>query len=282
MASSSTGFPSDDEAPVYSRLRDFQKHFGLSRSGMRLYEEAGIFTPPRDSSNNYRVISMSNGVRMSLALAYARYGIRLKDAGRLVSDCDDEDEIALLQECDDELNREALRLIAKRARLEEHIHHLLRFKNNPRACEFVEGCDFYVLDVLSKDMKYNDNQQHAGAWWANAPFVTGGLIVTLDAEGNGVEMVNGPLTTGGDVHRFNLPAESAIHFCAPQRRYLTGYITFPSEAFPTCETYAHLFAYAGDSGIALDASQVLHRLLRCRDVDGVPMRSDVVYLPVAD
>lgn len=70
--------------------------------------------------------------------------------------------------------------------------------------------------------------------------------------------------------------------CVPQRRYLTGYVVVPSETGPVREAYGHLLAFAHDSGIALDASRVLHRLLRCRDVDGVPMRYDLAYIPAVD
>ena len=282
MATTCGGSSPEGEIPAYGKLKDFQRHFGLSRSGLRLYEEAGIFTPLRDQGNNYRVITMSNGVRMSLALTYARYGIHLKEVGRLVSDYDDGEEVALLREWDDELNREALELVAKRARLEEHIRHLVRLKNNPAACELVTECDLFLLDALQGGVGYTGNQRYAAEWWRAAPFVCPGALATLDAGGDCVEMVHGPLATGGTVDKYDLPASGAIHFCLPQRRYLTGYTVTPAEGRPARGAYAHLFSYAADNGVVLDASRVLHKLLRCRDLDGISMRYDMVYVPVAE
>ncbi len=160
------------------------------------------------------------------------------------------------------------------------IHHLERFKSDPLACEAVTGCDLYLLGTLNRELKFNSNQPDATGWWANAPFVTAGALATLDAEGNDVDMTHGPLATGGDVREFGLLAENAVHFCMPERRYLTGHTVVPSEERPTRQTYARLFAHASVNGIGLDGSQVLHRLLRCRTVEGVSMRYDLVYIPV--
>lgn len=270
------------ERPGYRKLKDLRGLFGLSQNGIRLYERAGIISLPRNSQNNYRSAPLADAVRMCDAFDLARYGIRLKDAGELVSTSGTDEEVARLRAFSDELDRQIMELIDKKSSLERRTYHLARYERNPLACEVTSDADLWFVHLHDQDVTIGDAYDDAVAWWRFAPFVSAGLVVSLDERGDATDAQHGPTATGAAVSRFGLPTEKATHFCVAGRRYLSGFVTFPVEELPGHATYAHLFDYARERGIPLDAGRVLHRLLRCHDEGDVPMRVDLVYIPVRE
>jgi len=60
---------------------------GISASGVRWYEAAGILPPPRRGSNGYRLYNESDLSRLKLILTLRRLGLAPADAGHLAERC---------------------------------------------------------------------------------------------------------------------------------------------------------------------------------------------------
>lgn len=281
-AASEDGQGQADERPGYRKLKDLRGLFSLSQNGIRLYERAGIISLPRNSQNNYRSATLTDAVKMCDAFDLTHYGIRLKDAGKLVSSGGVGEEIDALRSRADELDREIRELIDNKASLEERAYLLMQYERNPHACEVVDDADWWFVNLHDQEVTITDGYEDAVEWWRYAPLVCAGLIVSLDGEGNGISAMHGPMATGHDVARFHLPTGHAIRACTAGRKCLAAFVSFPMEQLPTRQTYAPAFDYARNRGLTLDATRVLHRLLRCHDEDGVAMRVDRVYFPLEE
>ena len=52
------------DEPVY-KLSDLRRAFGLSENGFRLYERMGLVRCSRNEENGYRIVTLSEGVRLA-------------------------------------------------------------------------------------------------------------------------------------------------------------------------------------------------------------------------
>lgn len=65
----------------------FARRAGISASGVRWYEAAGILPPPRRRENGYRQYSEGDLARLTMVLTLRRLGLSAADAGRLAERC---------------------------------------------------------------------------------------------------------------------------------------------------------------------------------------------------
>ncbi|MEE8716670.1 MAG: MerR family transcriptional regulator [Coriobacteriales bacterium] len=271
--------------PEYRKLKDLRGLFSLSENGFRLYERAGLVRPYRNEDNGYRVATLSDAVQMCNAFNLTHYGIPLKVVHGLITDGDVAGELGELNDVDAALNRQLQELVAKKVHLEWDLHALGAYTRDPLGCAVVTDVDLYYIDLHTQRVEINrDNYDDAVEWWRHAPFVGAGLIVTL-GDGPSAEtsdVSHGPVVTEDDALRLRLPLSRAVHFCRRGHGYVRGFVRFPVETAPSRDAYAHILSYAEDRGLHLDASRVLHRLLRFRDVDGTAMRLDEAYVPLAE
>jgi arsenate reductase (thioredoxin) len=68
-------------------ISTFARRVGLSPSGVRWYESAGILPPPRRRSNGYREYTDADCSRLRMVLALRRLGLTPREAGRLAETC---------------------------------------------------------------------------------------------------------------------------------------------------------------------------------------------------
>jgi protein-tyrosine-phosphatase len=68
-------------------ISTFARRVGISPSGVRWYESAGILPPPRRRSNGYREYTDADCSRLRMVLALRRLGLTPKEAGKLAASC---------------------------------------------------------------------------------------------------------------------------------------------------------------------------------------------------
>jgi arsenate reductase (thioredoxin) len=68
-------------------ISTFARRVGISPSGVRWYESAGILPPPRRRPNGYREYTDADCSRLRMVLALRRLGLTPKEAGRLAASC---------------------------------------------------------------------------------------------------------------------------------------------------------------------------------------------------
>jgi arsenate reductase len=68
-------------------ISTFARRAGISPSGVRWYEAAGVLPPPARRENGYREYSDDDLSRLTLILALRRLGLTPAEAGRLVDRC---------------------------------------------------------------------------------------------------------------------------------------------------------------------------------------------------
>jgi DNA-binding transcriptional MerR regulator len=68
-------------------ISTFARRVGISPSGVRWYESAGILPPPRRRSNGYREYTDADCSRLRMVLALRRLGLTPKEAGKLAESC---------------------------------------------------------------------------------------------------------------------------------------------------------------------------------------------------
>jgi protein-tyrosine-phosphatase len=68
-------------------ISTFARRVGISPSGVRWYESAGILPPPRRRSNGYREYTDADCSRVRMVLALRRLGLTPKEAGKLAESC---------------------------------------------------------------------------------------------------------------------------------------------------------------------------------------------------
>ena len=69
------------------KISTFARRVGISPSGVRWYESAGILPSPIRRENGYREYSDADVSRLTLILAFRRLGLTPAEAGRLVDRC---------------------------------------------------------------------------------------------------------------------------------------------------------------------------------------------------
>lgn len=269
------------DQPYYKKFKDFRKLFGLSPNGMRLYEHKGIISLPRNSENNYRVATLSDAVRMCKAFELSHCGISLDDVKGLVTTDDVNQELTEYGRLEEDLSHQIIDLLEKRSRVERMERRLLDYERDPLNCQIVCDRSIYFCNLHSQDIEITDFFDDASAWWKASPFVTAGLIVSLDQTHQGIDAMHGPTVSESDAVRLNLPLTNAIHFCEKGCKYLRAFVTFPMEELPDAKTYEHAFTYAQREGLTLNADKVLHILMRCHNDNGISMRTDEVLIPIA-
>jgi arsenate reductase (thioredoxin) len=68
-------------------ISTFARRVGISPSGVRWYEAAGILPPPQRRSNGYREYTEADCSRLGMVLALRRLGLTPREAGRLAESC---------------------------------------------------------------------------------------------------------------------------------------------------------------------------------------------------
>lgn len=68
-------------------ISTFARRVGISPSGVRWYEAAGILPPPQRRSNGYREYTDADCSRLSMVLALRRLGLTPREAGQLAESC---------------------------------------------------------------------------------------------------------------------------------------------------------------------------------------------------
>jgi DNA-binding transcriptional MerR regulator/protein-tyrosine-phosphatase len=69
------------------RISTFARRAGISASGVRWYEAAGVLPPARRTQNRYRYYTDADLARLRLVLTLRRLGLTVQDAGRLAERC---------------------------------------------------------------------------------------------------------------------------------------------------------------------------------------------------
>jgi arsenate reductase len=106
----------DEVADRGMSISALARRAGLSPSGVRWYEAAGILPPPRRRENGYRRYTDADLSRLTLVLTLRRLGLSPLDAGRLAERCVDGG--ALDGELADELAAQRRAIGRQRAELE--------------------------------------------------------------------------------------------------------------------------------------------------------------------
>ncbi len=273
---------SDDvrERPVYGKLKDIRELFGLSPNGFRLYEREGLVSTTRNADNDYRIASLGDGVLLCNAFSMAHYGISLQRTHCML-DGTLEDQISTLDATNVSIDRDLQLLMAKKIHLEERLRALNEYARDPLLCSVTDSANVCFIRLHGQDMHFDyEVYEDCKAWWQAAPLVDAGLIVLVDERGNACHVDHGPCAGRGASLMYGLPMRYATAFCREGTRYLHAYAYFCVEEVPTAKTYEHMLAYMEAHNLAMEGTEILHRLLRHETREGVAMRLDEVYIPL--
>jgi DNA-binding transcriptional MerR regulator len=266
--------------PMYGNIKDIRGCFSLSENGFRLYERAGLVHPVRNEANGYRMVPLSDGVKLCNIFSLTRMGMSLKQTRQVLSSSVEE-EIDDLDSLNEKLSQDLQLAVARKARLESIIRSMKKFVSDPHACTVGSGKSLWFAPLHNQQTEmYPDSYDTAVSWWKSAPLVDGSLIVTVGKERQGIAVDHGPGASASVVSLCSLPTEHAVHFCTEKTVCVQAFVQFRSDEIPTTETYAHIFDYMDKNHLSLEGNAVMHRLLRHIEVDGIPTRIDEVYFPL--
>lgn len=270
------------ERPAYRKLKQMRDLFSLSENGFRYYENAGLVNTPRNEKNDYRVATLSSAVMMCNAFTLTHYGIVMRDVRSMLVEDDASQVMQDMQSASERLGREAMELLQKKAHLDHEISSLADFVADAATCSVTRDEDLWFVSVHRQSMDLSESYEDARCWWRGAPFVNAALYVETDERGDASDVLHGPLCSGVDAARLELPLSRAIHFCKIGKPYVRAFTSFRADEMPTHENYAHACEFARKNGLRLDASHVLHRLIRYHEETGSPMRDDEIFIPIVE
>lgn len=272
----------DMNDPVYMHIKDLRTLLGLSENGFRFYETKGIIKPFRDEDNGYRVMYLSDGLRLFDAYGLTRFGLSIKQADDVLSGST-ENAIGELEGRSQDMSQELQRLLAQKEQLDRLIRILREYEQDPGRCVVTDSASLVFLPVHYQDMSLNREAYNDGpSWWKAAPLVNAGLLVTLGSDRGGIDGAHGPTTSERVAQQWQLPMDHAIRFCHPGEKYLRFYTKYPAGELPRPDDYMHAFVYLATHGLEIKGDQVMHRMLRHVVENGTPMRLDETFMPVVD
>lgn len=270
----------DDGRPTYGKIKFLRDVFGISESGFRFYEKEGLVRSSRNTDNNYRVSTLSDGVLMCNAYSLAHYGLPMKQTKEVLLDGGVDDQIVALEKLSGSLNAQLMETAARKAHIEAELKALGEFAHDPRACSVVTDVGLCILPLHTQEIELRPGFEDSSAWWSHAPLVNAGMLVQVDDNWDTTELYHGPVADENDVVRLRFPTRHAVRFCDPSSRYLHAYITFPVEMLPSGDVFSHIRRYMKDNGLRLKERRILTRLMRYQDTEVGSIRSDEVFIPL--
>lgn len=123
--------------------------YGLTPEALRFYEEKGLLTPQRATRNGFRQFSLNDVQRLGFIKSYQRQGFSLDEIKHILSDCPQDELIAMMDNKRSELRDQLTLTRAIYDRLTagtDLLRDSERFSMRPRLCQ---GCAAYLIDFAS-------------------------------------------------------------------------------------------------------------------------------------
>lgn len=264
------------------RIKDLRQLLSLSENGFRFYEDMGVITPLRNESNGYRVMFLSDGLRLFNAFNLTRFGISVKQANEILNGSIG-DGISAFEKVSEDISHKLEVLLERKDHLDYLTSALREYEADPHRCAVTEKASLCFLPVHYQNMSLDpDSYEDGPLWWKVSPLVDAGLLVTIGAGHEGTNGAHGPVTSEQTVRQWNLPTKHARLFCSPGQKCLRFYTKYPAGQLPGSADYAHAFVYLASHGLKMKGDAVLHRMLRHVTEDGVAKRVDEAFMPIID
>lgn len=160
---------------------------GISTSGIRFYEEAGVISPLRGENGRYREYSLNDLQLLLMCRIYRDYGFSLQESVELINHSD----ISKIRGCtQDQYSRLSREIKRKQVLLEflgRRIEDLKEHQSKTAPCQIIQSPPLLRVQLWQPGMKEGDYVPHAQIyeWMDLSPVTESCLILPEESFVNG-------------------------------------------------------------------------------------------------
>lgn len=266
------------DEPVY-KLSDLRRAFGLSENGFRLYERMGLVRCSRNEENGYRIVTLSEGVRLAGSYDLVHAGFTIRQVNELIDQPLDAYVTSLDEACA-RMERQIRLMTIYKSRLEHRVQSIREFETAPSAVRLVEPGSVYFLPLHDENLSFFQGSFDDAALWNQAfPLTDTSLVIELSEDWSASKALFGPSAHRENALAGGLPLSHAQEFCPCGTPCLHAYVRYSSSKLPDTQAYRHIFEFMAAHGLRMAGHRILHSLLDLTDRTQTT-RLDEVLVPL--
>lgn len=267
----------------FKHVKSIPESLGLSTSGFKLYEKAGIIKPAFNPENGYRELELEDGILMLMGLIYTKYGLTLKETAHMLHSTSLEKQLEALEKQYALINKEIVFKLHVQETLAEQLLLLREFNCDPLACRIVTLDPIYYMPIHDHEMRRLFKEMtHSAKWAKGAPFVAGTRSISLEDWNNHNEKLNidhGMSVFSKYMPYLNLPLEYAQIFSEQNSCHVQGFVCCELKDIHKRDNYKHIEAYIEKRSLIV-CGDILCRMITYENRDGSSMNCAVVWFPI--